>query len=457
MPTPRPMPNGPSMLSTIAAGVRAAWADPPVRSMVLLTAAFNFAFTGPISVGLAFLADHRFDGGSAAFGLLFSAFGAGAVIGAVAAGSIRPRRLGAIVMAIAVALGIGLALIGLAPTLPIALGIIGVMGVLIGFINVQAIAWLQSRIPDELRGRVMSLVTLGSVGLAPVSLAIAGALVDLGAVTLTFVAAGVIIIAAAIAGVAWGVPTQMVWPEDERGAPRARSPRRIIGLPPLEPVGAGEDEVGRHQREIGRGEGDDRRREDRARHGDGGQHERHEAQADGVRQHEERSEAHARPNGLVAALGIGDDRPDRPGQHPQRHPGVERDDRHGDPDDAAELEAEHQVEAGDDGQGELRGAEGEDPPEAPSKRSNEVAHDDAALPDERGRHPHQPGGDGDHDQQRKDAEGRPRQREGRDDRAEPPHQVRGDEPHAVVIEVLQRRPQHAPQPGSRGYRPALSP
>jgi MFS family permease len=208
----------PSVLATIAGGVRAAWEDPPVRSMVLLTAAFNFAFTGPISVGLAFLADHRFAGGSAAFGLLFSAFGGGAVIGAIAAGSInRPRRLGAIVMVIAVLLGIGLALIGLAPTLPIALAIIGVMGVMIGFINVQAIAWLQSRIPDALRGRVMSLVTLGSVGLAPVSLAIAGALVDLGAVTLTFVVAGAIVIVAAIAGIAWGMPTQMVWPDEDPG------------------------------------------------------------------------------------------------------------------------------------------------------------------------------------------------------------------------------------------------
>ena len=202
------------MLATIASGVRAAWNDPPVRSMVLLTAAFNFAFTGPISVGLAFLADHRFDGGSAAFGLLFSAFGGGAVIGAIAAGSIRPRRLGLIVMVIAIVLGIGLALIGLAPTLLVALAIIGVMGVLIGFINVQAIAWLQSHIAQSLRGIVMSLVTLGSVGLAPVSLAIAGALVDLGAVTLTFLAAGVIVICAALAGIAWGVPTQMVWPEE---------------------------------------------------------------------------------------------------------------------------------------------------------------------------------------------------------------------------------------------------
>lgn len=206
----------PSMLSSIGGGVRAAWADPAVRSLVILIAAFNFAFTGPISVGLAFLADHRFDGGSAAFGLLFSAFGGGAVLGAIGSGSIpRPPRLGLIFMAIAFALGIGLALIGLAPSLPVALAILGVMGVLIGFINVQAIAWLQSRIPDELRGRVMSLVTLGSVGLAPVSLAIAGVLVDLGAVTLVFVAAGAIVIAAAIAGIAWGVPTQMVWPVDD--------------------------------------------------------------------------------------------------------------------------------------------------------------------------------------------------------------------------------------------------
>jgi MFS family permease len=205
-----------SMLATIASGVRAAWADPAVRSMVLLTAAFNFAFTGPISVGLAFLADHRFSGGPATFGLLFSAFGGGAVIGAIGAGSIpRPRHLGLIVLIIALALGVGLALIGLAPSVGMALAVIGVMGVLIGFINVQAIAWLQSHVPAQLRGRVMSLVTLGSVGLAPVSLGIVGVLIDLGAVTLTFLAAGGVVVIATLAGFAWGVPTHMVWPEED--------------------------------------------------------------------------------------------------------------------------------------------------------------------------------------------------------------------------------------------------
>jgi MFS family permease len=205
-----------NVLATIADGVRAAWADPAVRSIVVLTTTLNFAIVGPMSVGLAILADTRFDGGAAAFGLLFSAFGAGAVVGAIAAGSIpRPPHLGTITLAFTTLLGLGVAGIGIAPTLAVALAIHAVLGVLIGFVNVQAIAWLQARIPDDRRGRVMSLVSLGSVGLAPVSLAVAGALVDLGAVTQIFIAGGAIIIAASMAGFAWGVPSQMVWPDEE--------------------------------------------------------------------------------------------------------------------------------------------------------------------------------------------------------------------------------------------------
>ena len=199
-----------TMLETIGSGLRYAWSDPAIRTLVVLTAALNFAFEGPVSVGLAWLANNRFEGGSAAFGFILSAFGAGALLGAILAGSVRRvPQLGAVVLAIGVLLGIGLGLIGAAPTVPVVLAIVAPMGILIGFVNVQVIAWIQARVADNMRGRVMSLVMLGSVGLAPVSLAATGVLLDLGAATLTFVFAGAICVAAALAGFAWGLPARM--------------------------------------------------------------------------------------------------------------------------------------------------------------------------------------------------------------------------------------------------------
>jgi hypothetical protein len=50
---------------------------------------------------------------------------------------------------------------------------------------------------------------LSGVGLAPFSLAIAGAIIDVGAATLAFAVGGGIIVAAALAGMASDVPRQM--------------------------------------------------------------------------------------------------------------------------------------------------------------------------------------------------------------------------------------------------------
>lgn len=200
----------PGMLASIGDGISAAWADPAIRGTLVLTTAFNLAFTGPISVGLAWLADVRFGGGSTAFGLLFSAWGAGALIGAIAGGSIaRIPRFGTVLLGAASLLGFGLGSMGLVPSVPVAMAVLGGMGILGGLINVQYISWLQRRVSGDRLGRMMSLVMLGSVGLAPVSLAAAGFLIDLGAATLMYAVAGGIILAAVVAGFAWGVPGRM--------------------------------------------------------------------------------------------------------------------------------------------------------------------------------------------------------------------------------------------------------
>lgn len=197
------------MLATIREGVAYAWAHPAIRALLVMIAAFNFAFTGPISVGLAWIAKTRF-GGSVDFGLMLAAFGAGALVGAVVAGSMkRVPHLGAVTMTIAGLLGVGLAAIGYAPNLPAFLVVGVAMGLGVGFINVRTIAWIQAEIPDALTGRIMSLVMFGSQALGPFSLALAGLIIDLGAVTAMFAVAGVIVVLAALAGVVWGVPRLM--------------------------------------------------------------------------------------------------------------------------------------------------------------------------------------------------------------------------------------------------------
>ena len=101
-------------------------------------------------------------------------------------------------------LGLGLALIGLAPTAAVATVILTGMGLGVGYINVIVIAWLQARTDPAMRGRVMSLLMLGSFGLGPLSLALAGLLVDSSA-TAMFLAAGVLVFVTALAGIATGV------------------------------------------------------------------------------------------------------------------------------------------------------------------------------------------------------------------------------------------------------------
>lgn len=200
----------PNVLATIRSGVAYAWRDPAVRSLLILSAALNFAINGPISVGLAWLADNRFDGGAAAFGIMLSAFGAGALVGALVAGSVgRVHQLGWLTLGGSAVMGLALGLIGFAPSVGVVMVLNVAIGLAVGLLNVRIIAWLQVRTPSEMIGRVMSLVMLGGLALTPLSLAAAGLLVDLGAATLCFAVAGGLIMVAALAGVVWGVPAQM--------------------------------------------------------------------------------------------------------------------------------------------------------------------------------------------------------------------------------------------------------
>jgi hypothetical protein len=198
-----------SMVGSLAEGARVVMGDPVMRILVLLSTAFNLAFTGPVVVGLPWLVQFRFGGDAATLGVLLGAFGGGSLIGVALAGiAPRKRGLGSLVLAVATGLGLGLAAIGLVAAPGVA-AILLLIGTGNGYLNVSIVAWAQARTEPHLLGRTMSFLMLGSVVGAPLSLALAGALVDIDATAL-FVGAGGLIIATVLAGLAARVQRRMV-------------------------------------------------------------------------------------------------------------------------------------------------------------------------------------------------------------------------------------------------------
>jgi MFS family permease len=196
-------PAAESFRDALAGGVRYVAADPGIRTMLLLSLVVNFALNGPAAVGMPWLAERRFDTGPAGLGLMAAAWAAGALAGTLAAGSVRLERGGRIVLAAIGASGISMAVVGLAGWMPVVVLALAVMGVAIGYVNVVAISWLQARVEPAMAGRVMSVVMLMGFGITPLSLGVAGALIDLDA-TAMFTGAGILVLGAAVLGVALG-------------------------------------------------------------------------------------------------------------------------------------------------------------------------------------------------------------------------------------------------------------
>lgn len=115
--------------------------------------------------------------GAEGLGVLLSASGAGAVVGGLglAATANRSERW-RVLLAAALALGIGLAALGLHRSYAITLVCLAVAGWGTVTFNASTNTLIQSIVPDRLRGRVLSLYVLTLLGLMPVAGVVMGAL-----------------------------------------------------------------------------------------------------------------------------------------------------------------------------------------------------------------------------------------------------------------------------------------
>lgn len=180
------------VIAAIRAGLLYVWKDATLRIVFPITMGLNILINGPFAVGIPVLARTRFPEGAAAFGLILSLFGGGALLGTVLAGGLPklPKRLlGTVSLSVISVMGIGLAAIGLSPTMYVAATAALVMGIANGYATINLITWLQQKVAPEMTGRIMSLVMFAAIGLNPVSSALAGALIGLN-VTVLLVCAG---------------------------------------------------------------------------------------------------------------------------------------------------------------------------------------------------------------------------------------------------------------------------
>jgi len=182
----------PHIVHSILEGLRYVKNDIALRSFLLMASVLNFCITGPLSVGVAFLAKNELDS-PAAFGLLVSSVAAGSLAGLLLAGARKQHKRGRLLLVLSVVIGICTASIGLLSQLWSLMPVLFVMSASAGFLNVHLLAWFQQRVDRAVLGRVMSVLMFASIGLMPLSLAAAGVSVQ-WSLRGTFAVAGALVL-----------------------------------------------------------------------------------------------------------------------------------------------------------------------------------------------------------------------------------------------------------------------
>jgi MFS family permease len=147
-----------------------------LQALLIVTVVANFTSAGTFEVALPSLAHLRF--GATGYGALVACFGAGAVIGTLAAtragGLRRPAPVACAAFLVSAA---GIALLPFLGGLPGAGAAALVVGAGTGFGNIVMITLLQQWAPPALLGRIMGVMMLASMGTFPISVALSGVLV----------------------------------------------------------------------------------------------------------------------------------------------------------------------------------------------------------------------------------------------------------------------------------------
>lgn len=150
-----------------------------LQTGLIVSIVANLAFGALVEVALPDLAHGPLNAGANGFGLMISAFGAGALIGSLIGGTMgRLPHRALIALLLGILQGAFVAVTPFTGGLLGAAIAIGLWGVVNAMSNVVLITLLQQRMPRALIGRIMGAFMFANFGLYPLSVAVGGVVVD---------------------------------------------------------------------------------------------------------------------------------------------------------------------------------------------------------------------------------------------------------------------------------------
>jgi predicted MFS family arabinose efflux permease len=181
-----------SYIAALVEGLRYVRNSHLVLQALLFSAIVSFVVRGTLEI-LPVLADGVYSKGAAGLGLLTSAAGAGAIAASLIKATAPPQRSGELPMMINICAWLGIALVPFLVFVPFweaALFFVAMFGFTSTIIGISAQTAIQQDLPDDLRGRVMSIWIMVTIGAAAAGAGFIGAASDLFGINPTLIGLG---------------------------------------------------------------------------------------------------------------------------------------------------------------------------------------------------------------------------------------------------------------------------
>jgi len=170
-----------TLLHDIREGVRFVMSHSSLRTLLLIYVVANSLFVGPVNLGPPIIASAHSTIGPSGLSYMLSGFGLGMLCGFMTMMMFPPTRKRLfLILAVITIEGVLLAMIGRSANLWLLVILQFLMGLCIACNNVPMLSLLQEKTERNKLGRVMSLASVSSMGLSPISYAMVSALLSAG-------------------------------------------------------------------------------------------------------------------------------------------------------------------------------------------------------------------------------------------------------------------------------------